>query len=111
MTVAQEFTIYVLEQLKGLGNVRSKRMFGGVGLWSDGAFFGLIASDVVYFKVGDSNRADFEARGMGRFRPHKRRPQMSMSYYEVPPDVLEDAEECVLWARRSVAIAHSSSRG
>lgn len=74
MTVTKEFTSYVLEQLNGLGNVSSRRMFGGVGLWCDGAFFGLISSDVLYFKVGDSSRADFETRGMGRFRPDENRP-------------------------------------
>lgn len=33
-----------------------------------------------------------------------------MSYYEVPADVLEDAEECVLWARRATEIARATSR-
>jgi TfoX/Sxy family transcriptional regulator of competence genes len=26
-----------------------------------------------------------------------------MSYYEVPADVIEDADECVQWAMRAVA--------
>jgi len=111
MAVTEDFCQYVLEQLSALRNLSSRRMFGGVGIWCDGAFFGLISSDVLYFKAGDSNRADFEARGMGRFRPYRNRPQLSMSYYEVPADVLEDAEECILWARRSVAIASTKSSG
>jgi|ERR1039458_2546305 hypothetical protein len=61
--------------------------------------------DTLYFKVNDANRGDYEARGMGRFRPYPNKPHLSMTYYEVPADVLEDADECAAWARRSVAIA------
>jgi DNA transformation protein and related proteins len=61
MAVTDDFFRYVLEQLSGLRGVASRRMFGAVGLYSDGAFFGLISSDVLYFKVGDSNRPDYEA--------------------------------------------------
>lgn len=105
MAVTEDFCRYVLEQLNALGSLHSRRMFGAVGLYCDGAFFGLISSDVLYFRVGDSNRGDYEARGMGQFRPYKNRPQVSMSYYEVPAEVLEDSEECMLWARRSLTLA------
>ncbi|HLN48811.1 MAG TPA: TfoX/Sxy family protein [Steroidobacteraceae bacterium] len=108
MAVTDDFFRYVLEQLSGLSALASRRMFGAVGLYSDGAFFGLISSDVLYFKVGDANRPDYEARGMGQFRPFRDRPQISMSYYEVPAEVLEEADECMLWARRSIAVAHSA---
>jgi DNA transformation protein len=111
MAVTEDFCRYVLEQLDDLGQVRSRRMFGALGLYCDGAFFGLVSSDVLYFRVGDSNRGDYEARGMSRFRPYPDRPHLSMNYYEVPAEVLEDAEECILWARRSVDIARSSPKG
>ena len=109
MAVTDDFFRYVLEQLSGLRGVASRRMFGAVGLYNDGAFFGLISSDVLYFKVGDANRADYEARGMGQFRPYRDRPQISMSYDEVPAEVLEDADECMLWAQRSIAAEHKNS--
>ncbi len=111
MAVTGDFVRYVLEQLSGLRDVNSRRMFGAVGLYSNGAFFGVISSDVLYFKVGDANRTDYETRGMGRFRPFRDRPQISMSYYEVPAEVLEDADECVLWAQRSIAIVRSAPAG
>ena len=98
----------VLYQLGGLGHVAARRMFGGVGLYHDERFFGLIAGDILYFKVNDSNRGDYEARNMGRFRPFADKPHWSMTYYEVPADTLEDAEECMAWAQKSVAIAAAS---
>ncbi len=104
MAVSTEYLEYVLEQLAGLGGVRTIRMFGGIGLYQDERFFGIITSDTLYFKVNDANRADYEARGMSPFRPRNTR-RTSMGYYEVPADTLEDSEECVAWARKSVAAA------
>ena len=108
MAVSDDFLRYVLDQLAGLGHVAPRRMFGGVGLYHEERFFGLIAGDVLYFKVNDSNRRDYEARNMGRFRPFADRPHWSMTYYEVPADTLEDAEDCIAWAQKSVAIAAAS---
>jgi DNA transformation protein and related proteins len=108
MTVSSDFLAYVLEQLEQLaelGEVSSRRMFGGAGLYCGEYFFGLIADDVLYLRVDDSNRGDFTARGALQFRPYADRPQLSMSYFEIPADVLEDAAKCVRWARRSVEVA------
>jgi DNA transformation protein len=105
MAVNADFLRYVLDQLAGLGRVTPRRMFGGVGLYHEERFFGLIAGDTLYLKVNDSNRGDYEARGMRRFRPFPDKPYWSMTYYELPADALEDADECAAWARKSVAIA------
>jgi len=100
-----EYLEYVLEQLAGLPGVRSNRMFSGAGLYQDEVFFGLLFGETLYFKVDDSNRRDYESRGMAQFRPYKDRPQVSFTYYEVPPEVLEDRQELVAWARRAVEAA------
>jgi DNA transformation protein len=100
-----DFLAYVLEQLAGLEGVSDRRMFGGTGLYCEELFFGLISGDVLYLRVDDCNRSDFTARGAAQFRPYADRPQLSMSYYEIPADVLEDAAECVRWAQRSVEVA------
>ena len=105
MAVSSDYLAYVLDQLAGLGGVSSRRMFGGVGLYQDEFFFGLIADDVLYLRVDDSNRADYTARGMAQFKPYANRPQLSMNYYESPAEVLEDAAELVRWANRSVKVA------
>src|SRR5881227_142963 len=105
MAVSSDYLDYVQDQLSGLGGVSSRRMFGGVGLYCDEFFFALIDDDTLYLRVNDANRADFTTRGMGQFRPYADRPELSMSYYETPADVLEDAAALVAWARRSVAAA------
>ena len=66
-------------------------MFGGIGLYSGECFFGIVAADELFFKVDDSNRAAYEAAGSEPFRPVADRP-VSMSYWRVPIEVLEDTE-------------------
>ena len=110
MAVNDDYLQYVLEQLAGLGRISARRMFGAVGLYHEERFFGIIAGDTLYFKVNDTNRGDYEMRGMDRFRPYPDKPQLSMTYYEVPADILEDAEQCAAWARRSAAIASSNRK-
>jgi len=111
VTASADFLAYVLDQLAGLPGVAPQRMFGGVGLYCDELFFGLIDDDVLYLRADDANRQDFLARGMSAFRPYADRPQVSMKYYEVPADVLESAAELVAWAQRSVAAARTAAQG
>ncbi len=64
-------------------------MFGGVGLYSDDTFFGILAADVLYFKVDDTNRRQYEQADSKPLKPYADRP-MTMSYYDVPASVVED---------------------
>jgi DNA transformation protein len=106
MASSDAFRDYVLDQLSALRNVRARPMFGGIGLYAGDVFFGLIASDVLYLKVDDGNRARYEAAGCEAFRPYPdKSTAMTMPYYNVPVAVLEDASELVAWARVSVAVA------
>jgi DNA transformation protein and related proteins len=108
MAVQPQFLAYILEQLESLGAVRSRRMFGAAGLYSGELFFGLIDDDTVFFKSDASNSADYTARNMPRFMPFPGRPEAALAYYQVPADIIEDAESLVSWARKSVAVALTS---
>jgi DNA transformation protein len=110
MAVSREYLEYLLGQLALLGHVVSRRMFGGVGLYHEELFFGLVDDDVLYLRADDSNRSDYTTRAMEPFRPFPDRPIYSMSYYQVPADVLEDAEALAAWARKSCAVALSAAR-
>ena len=104
MRVTDGFRAFVLEQLEGVKSVQARAMFGGVGLYADEVFFGILAADTLYLKVDDSNRGQYEAAGMTAFRPYADRP-MTMSYYQVPAGVLEDGDELAAWARASIRVA------
>lgn len=99
------FRAFVLEQLgRAVAGVRARAMFGGVGIYAGDRFFALIADDIVYLKVDDSNRGDFQARGMGPFRPYGETGE-TMQYYELPAELLDDPDALRPWAERAIAVA------
>lgn len=103
--VSASFRDFVLDQLgRAVPRIHSRSMFGGVGIYAGDLFFALIADDTLYFKVDDSNRPDFEARGMGPFLPYGDERD-KMQYYEVPADLLDEPEALRPWAEKSIAVA------
>ncbi|MBA3894968.1 MAG: TfoX/Sxy family protein [Gemmatimonadales bacterium] len=110
MSVTDGFPTFVLEQLRRTApDVRARDMFGGVGLYAGDLFFARMDDDTLYFKVDDSNRARFQERGMTPFRPGGESGAV-MGYYEVPGDILEDAELLASWMDTSVAVARRAKR-
>lgn len=103
MAVSEEFIEFISEQLERLGPVRTRRMFGGMGLYLDDMMFGVIFGEELYFKVDDRNRGDYEDEGMGPFTYEMSNGKTgSLNYYEVPERLYDDGDELVEWARKSV---------
>ncbi|MGH7536422.1 MAG: TfoX/Sxy family protein [Gemmatimonadales bacterium] len=109
MSVTPSYRAFVLEQLQVVGPVTAKAMFGGVGLYCEGLFFGLIDDDTLYLKVDDGNRADFEAAGMSPFRPYGDE-SYSMKYFELPADALEDGAALRVWAGKALEAARQARK-
>ena len=84
----------VLAQLSPLGNITSRPMFGGHGTLLAGHNLRHRLRGSALFKVDEQSKGDYVAEGMGPFRPNER--QTLKSYYEVPPDVLDDPEGAAL---------------
>jgi DNA transformation protein and related proteins len=97
----------VLDRLSGLGEVTSRPMFGGRGIYWHDSIFAIQYRDRLYFKVDEQSNGEYLAKGMEPFRPNER--QTLKSYYEVPPDVLGDPEALLSWAREAIRAGQSSS--
>jgi DNA transformation protein len=111
MPVSDEFVDYVIDQLTAWADVSARRMFGGASLYCDGTMFGLIADDVAYLKVDDTNRKDFIKAGSAPFNPYPEKVKNAViNYYEIPADVLENPEKLVTWAQRSLIIARKKKK-
>ena len=111
MAVSDEFVDYVVEQLSGWGEVSVRRMFGGAGLYREGTMFAVVADDVAYLKVDDSNRDDFLRAGSAPFEPYPDKIKTTIrTYFEIPADVLEDPDELAKWAQRSFTVAKEQKR-
>jgi len=96
------FKDFVLDQLAELRGVTCHAMFGGYGLYRRAKFFGIIHKGRLYFKVTPATIADYEQQGMKPFRPNAK--QTLKSFYEVPPDILEDIERVTTWAELAAKV-------
>jgi len=109
MSVSESFLAFVLEQLDRVPAVSSRRMFGGVGLYSGDLFFAVIDNDTLFFKVDDPSRAKYRRRRMPPFQPIPGKPPMT-GYYQVPPAVLEDRDEIRSWALEAIGVAAAAPK-
>ena len=101
-----DFVDHVVETMREFGPVSAKAMFGGWGLYHEGLFFALIAGDVLYLKVDDDNREQFESAGLPAFvYVPKDGDRMVMSYRQAPPEALESPAAMTAWARLGYAAA------
>ena len=107
MAVSPEFRTFVEDQIGRVAPIRSQRMFGGLGLYSAGLFFGVVDDDLVYFKVDDATRQRYVKRRMKPFDPMG---SPMNGYWQVPPDVLEDADELASWVREALGVAERARK-
>jgi DNA transformation protein and related proteins len=108
VSVSASYKAFVLDQLGGAGTTTAKAMFGGVGLYCQGLFFGLIDDDTLYLKVDDTTRADFQRVGSEPFRPYGDESHV-MQYYQLPAEVLEDREAARPWVERAIEVARRAA--
>jgi DNA transformation protein len=107
--VLSDHETHLVERLsRAARGLSTRRMFGGVGIDAEGVFFALIAADVLYLKVDDASRPGYEARGMTPFQPFADKPSMR-SYYELPPDVLDDARALRAWVEAALRAARDKA--
>jgi DNA transformation protein len=104
----ESFKDFVLDQLGALPEVRARAMFGAHGLYQGEHFFGILDEGRLFFKTDARSQADYVARGMEPFTYESKGRVLTMSYHEVPPDVLENAPELVAWAQRAIRVAARS---
>jgi DNA transformation protein and related proteins len=99
---ADSFCKYVFERLERIPGFRTRRMFGGVGLYAGAKFFGLIDERRLYFRTTEATQGEYVAAGMSFFQPN---PKHALrSYYEVPADVLEENDALLAWAERAIEV-------
>ncbi len=104
-SAADPFVEHCRELLAGIGAVRSKRMFGGHGLYADGIFLALVLGETLYLKTDAVTAAAFEAAGGRPFAFHARGKEVATSYRSAPEAALESAGQMQPWARLALEAA------
>jgi DNA transformation protein len=105
-----EFVEYLHEVFEAFGPIRTKRMFGGYGVYRDELMFALVANDLLYLKADVESAAHFEERGLKPFEYVKNGKRMNMSYFLAPEEIFDDPDEAKLWASRAYEAALRSKR-
>ncbi|MFO1219064.1 MAG: TfoX/Sxy family protein [Burkholderiaceae bacterium] len=97
---------HCLELLAPLGAARSRRMFGGWGLYVDGLFIALISGEALYLKADDQTRAAFERAGSEPFTYASRdRGMVTLGYWSAPDEAMDSPQAMQPWARLALASA------
>lgn len=111
MPVSTEFRDFARDLFSGLGQIGVKRMFGGAGLYSGKAMFGLIVDDVIYLKSDDDLKPAFEAEGSEPFSYETKAGKRGvMSFMQLPEAALDDPELALEWAHRAMIPAQAAAR-
>src|SRR5258706_6994222 len=97
----ESFKDFVVDQLHEPDEIEARRMFGGYGLYRDETFFGILHKGKLFFKIDESTVGEYRKRKMKPFRPNAK--QTLKSYYQVPADVIENADELRVWAVKAVS--------
>ncbi|RNJ51741.1 TfoX/Sxy family protein [Methylocystis hirsuta] len=85
--------------------VSVKRMFGGHGVYADGLFFAIEAGGEIYLKADRHSAARFQEAGSRPFVYQGKDRPITISYWSLPDQAFEDADELVRWAKFAVEAA------
>jgi DNA transformation protein len=109
MAVTEGFKDLVRDLLADFGPVTIRNMFGGAGIYAGGVMFAILDDDVLYLKADEVSTPAFREEGMEPFTyAVEGKGPVAMSYFEVPPRLLEAPEELVAWSREAYRIACAS---
>lgn len=106
MVASDGFAEFLRDQLAPLGRVTMRRMFGKTGVFCDGVMLGMVADDILYFRVDDDNRAAFkEAESSPPLNYEKQGRTIDLSFWRAPERLLDEPDELVAWGRAALAAA------
>jgi DNA transformation protein len=98
-----KFTAEMVEALTPVGDVRSRPMFGGYGIFESGTMFVLIDRTAsLYFRVDSTTKKRYEAAGSAQHNP--------MPYCQVPKEVANDYSTFIDWAKEASEVARTAKK-
>lgn len=102
-----EFHIYVQDELfRNIEGITSRKMFGGYGFYKDDVMFAIVTHDVLYFKVDDVTKPDYEKHNSKPFTyDRKDGKETTISFWEVPVLVMDDTTLMPKWVDAAVSAA------
>lgn len=93
-----EFLHYALDLFNPLGRLTSKTLFGGNAILKNNITFAMVFDGSIYLKT-DKNTVkkylDLDSKPLSYKKNNK---TISLRYYEIPIEVLDDEDQLIQWA-------------
>ncbi len=93
-----EFISFLHEVFADFGEINTRKMFGGYGVYHQGLMFGLVADDELYLKNDAQTSAIFDQHNLEAFEYSKNDKTVKMSYNQAPEAIFDDPIEANKWA-------------
>jgi DNA transformation protein and related proteins len=100
---------WIEEVFAPLGQVRTRKMFGGNGVAIDGMNMAFFGEGELYLKVDAITKARFIAADLKPFVYELQSKPVEMAYYKAPPDFYDDADEALHWGRLALEAARRAA--
>ena len=98
-----DMAAHLVDELAPLGEVTTKKMFGGYGVFTDGVMFALVDSaGGAFLRADESTSPRFEQAGS---EAHGRMP-----YWKIPEVVLADPSSLLRWATEARDVAKAAKK-
>jgi DNA transformation protein len=110
VAISPEFAEHLRDLFGALGPVETRRMFGGAGVYLDDAMFALVVEDTLYMKADTKLAAAYADAGSETFSYEtKTGPRTIPGLMRLPDSALDDPNEALDWARRSLVPAEKAA--
>ena len=97
---------FLIELFSAFAPVAVRRMFSGVGVFTDGLMIALAVDGVIYLKADDSFIPLFQREGQPPFAYQTRDGKRTLnSYWRMPDRLYDEPDELAEWARLALAAA------
>lgn len=110
MAPTPSYLDYIIDLFSPFGEIAQRRMFGGAGVYCDGAIFAIVGDDDIWFKANDETRGAFEAAGSGPFEVEMNGKTGTMSYYSAPEEIFDDSDALRHWTGLALAAASRTKK-
>ncbi len=102
MPLSTSYLAHIKDLFSEFGDITIRKMFGGAGIYCDGAIFAITGDEGVWLKVDDVSRAKFEAAGLEPFKVEFGNARQggktgTLSYYNAPDEIYDDHDALVHW--------------
>ena len=93
-----EFLQYALDLFNPLGRLTSKTLFGGNAILKNNITFAMVFDGNIYLKTNKNTVKKYLDLDSKPLSYKKNNKTISLRYYEIPIEVLDDEDQLIQWA-------------